>query len=199
MPAVRGWTAKALALCLTAAAAACSTAVDLPYAPAIAPTSSGPPVISGIVVTDARSERDPTYVGAIRGGYLNPLKTLVTATPIADEVRLGFERALAARGLLGRRGPDTLSITLSKLSANQLFQRVANAAFSLDLQDPAGRSVYHDVVDVEEINGTIISLDQGIFASIDDLRAIMVLTLTEAIDRALDKPGFIAAATKPGS
>ena len=53
--------------------------------------------------------------------------------------------------------------------------------------------MFEDDEDVLKIEGSIITVNSGIFASIDDLQAIVDLSLNTAIDHALDKPGFRAA------
>ena len=192
---------KRLFVLLCLLAGACTTATDLPYTPASAPFVQAAPSIAAVTVTDARVEKDPTYIGAIRGGFGNPLKTIVTAKPIADEVHTAFVAALDARHLLALGAPDTLDVRITKLSANQYANRSANAAFVLQLRDASGQVVYTDTADIERANGSFF--DNGIFASTKDLHAIMVKTMSEAIDQALDKPGFLVAtkqaATKPGS
>ncbi len=67
--------------------------------------------------------------------------------------------------------------------------------FSLVLSDRAtGRTLFSDTEDVLKIGGSLITFDAGVFASIEDLRAITALSLSQAIAQALDKPGFAAAA-----
>jgi len=43
------------------------------------------------------------------------------------------------------------------------------------------------------VGGSAITLSAGVFGSADDLRLIAQRTMSEAIDRLLDKPGFTAA------
>ena len=188
-----------LTACIGLLAAACSTtAADLAYSPSNTPPRSASATIASVAVSDERSEKDPNYVGAIRGGYGNPLKTIVSKQPIPDEVRQAFDNALRARNMLApslEPGQSlTVSVRLTKLSANQYAGRHAAAAFSLQLLR-SGQPVYADAVDVENDNGGFFSFDNGILASTDDLRALMDRTLSQAIDQALDKPGFVAAAS----
>ena len=186
---------KRLTILLGVLATACTTATDLPYTPSSAPFVQAAPAVTSVAVTDVREEKDPTYIGAIRGGYGNPLKTIVTRQPIADEVNTAFLAALDARHLLATGAPYTLTVHVTKLSANQYVKRSAHAAFDVTLRDASGRQIYADTVDTERANGSFF--DNGIFASSTDLHAIMVQTMSEAIDKALDKPGFLAA-IKPG-
>ena len=183
---------KTLACCLLfALIAGCSSPpADLAYSPTapITPQNSAP-LVAVVRVTDARDEKDPTYVGAIRGGFGNPLKTLTTTRPVGEEVRAAFEAALQARGLLGPRAPMQLDVTLTELSANQYHRREGHTALSLALVDRAtGRPVIQDKEDVLKINGSVVTFDAGVFASLDDLRAVAALSLSTAIDQALAKP-----------
>lgn len=43
------------------------------------------------------------------------------------------------------------------------------------------------------VEGSIVSFNTGVFASVDDLRAVALRTMSEAVDTLLDKPGFRAA------
>lgn len=184
---------KHLVILLALAASACSTtAVDLTYSPVVAPVVRGTPVIASVTATDGRDEKDPTYIGAVRGGVGNPVDTIVTKTPIADQVKTAFEQALTARHLLGAPGRDTLAVQVTKLSANQTIVRTANAAFRIELRDAAGRTIYSDSVDVSRSSGFVFG------ARVSDLHALGLQAMSEAIDQLLDKPGFLAA-VKPGA
>jgi hypothetical protein len=44
-----------------------------------------------------------------------------------------------------------------------------------------------------QVGGSMITLSSGIFGSVEDLRGIALSTMSQAIDRILDKPGFAAA------
>ncbi len=181
-----------LLLAALASLGACTTTADLAYHPATAPAQVGPPAIHAVSATDARKdEADPTYVGAIRGGFGNPLKTVKTSRPIADEVRAAFEQGLAARGLFGPAGRDTLSVDVVAFSANQMVGPYARAAFAIQLRDAEGRVIYRD--DVDERGYAFKFFSNGLFASPESLRAFMEEKMTAAIDQALDKPAFVAA------
>ncbi len=118
---------KSILLLLTALLAGCgTTAATLGYSPTEAPRPRAAPIVSVVTVTDARREKDPTYIGAIRGGFGNPLKTLTSARPVKDEVAAAFEAALQARNLYGPNAPAALAVTLTELSANQVARRRAH-------------------------------------------------------------------------
>ena len=147
--------------------------------------------VASVVVTDSRGE-DGHYIGTIRGGFGNPLKTIRSAGTTADAVRDAIRTALQARGWSAATG-DILVVDLTRFDVDQMARREAHAEFRVTLKNAAGQVVYQDAVQAEDINGSIISLSTGVFASPDDLSALMVQTMNEAIDRMLDKPGFRAA------
>ena len=110
------------ALLLLPLLAACGTAtVSLPYTPTAAIQPAARPTIASVAVTDGRSETNPTWLGAVRGGYGNVVKTVATARPVKDEVAAAFTSALAARGLLASSGaaPYRLDVIVNGLSVNQ--------------------------------------------------------------------------------
>ena len=182
---------------LLAGLAACSTTANLTYAPTTGIVASRAPRVASVTVTDMRDEHDPHYIGAIRGGLGNPLKTLTSTQPVKDEVTAAFTAALQARGLFGAGGSDTISVALKQLSANWYERREGHTTFDLTLSDASGRVLFQDQEDVLKIEGSVITLNAGVFASIDDLRAITMLSLNTAIDQAIDKPGFRAALGNP--
>lgn len=188
-----------LALLLLLSTAACSTtAVTLPYAPTAAVQPAARPTVAAISVTDAREERNPTWIGAIRGGYGNPLKNVTTVRPVKDEVETAFRDALAARGLLAPAGaPYRLDVAVRRLSCNQLARREGHAIFAVALVDArSSRTVYQDIAESRVVTGSIITFDAGLFASVDDLREVAIRAMNQAIDQALNKPGFIEAAQR---
>ena len=121
------------ALLLAFLAACTSKSADLAYAPTVAVTAQVVPAIASVAVIDAREEKDPNYIGAIRGGYGNPLKTLTSALPVKDEVSAAFTSALRARGLYGSGAPLTLAVTLKQLSGNWYARREGHTIFFADL------------------------------------------------------------------
>lgn len=179
---------KASVLLLVPLLAGCATSASLGYIPTEATVPQAAPLVASVSVTDAREEKDPTYIGAIRGAFGNPLKTLNSARPVKEEAEAAFVAALQVRGLYGPAAPNALQVTLMELSANQVARREGHTTFSLVLNDRAtGRPVFQDKEDVLKITGSIITLEAGVFASTDDLRAVTALSLSQAVDQALDK------------
>nr|WP_294504953.1 hypothetical protein [uncultured Rhodopila sp.] len=186
---------KALCLVLALALTACSATGALPYAATGRATPLGTvPVIGQVTATDDRGE-PPRWIGAVRGGFGNPLKVIETTDPVGDEVALAFKDALARRGIYGAPGADTqaLTVTIRKMDCSQYVRREAHADFEIVLTDHAGRTLYHDTVQVTVVEGSKLAMDVGIFGNPDDLRAVASQAMSKAIDQALDKPNFRAA------
>jgi hypothetical protein len=181
--------------------AACgSTQSSLTYAPTVAVSPAGTRgAVELAPVSNQRQtgQEDPVWIGTIRGGYGNPIRALNADRPVDQVVRQAFADGLAARGLAS--GPNApprynLAITIHAFDANQFVRREATADFSAVLTDRAtGREVWRDRHRVYQVDGSLLSLSTGVFANIEDLRAVAMRTMSEAVDVLLDKPQFRAA------
>lgn len=188
-------------LCLLLALAACSTTpVDVAYRPGAgasdSATASRPqqqqrPVVAVGAFTDQRGE-DPNWLGSIRGGFGNPLKTLTTPEPVVQVVRRAFADGLASRGLLADSGGRyTLTGTVEEFDATQMTRREATAKVLLTLKDAAtGRTILSEPFEHRVVAGSFVTLRTGVFASVDDLRDVAAQALNGAVDKALDSPVF---------
>lgn len=187
---------RALAgLFLVALLGACSTnTVELPYAATRPATAAAGLRVALGPVTDARTDNDRTWVGAVRGGYGNPLKVLRTGPPVADVVRAALADGLRQRGWLaeGAASP-AIAVTIRQLSVSRYVRLDANVELVLEVRDPGGTPVYTDTATVERVQGNILALDTGVFASSEELRVLLARSLSEALDQLLDKPGLQAA------
>jgi hypothetical protein len=182
--------------------AACGTTqTTIPYAPATQPVraAQAAPVVSIGRVTDARPNAEGSarnWVGTIRGGFGNPLKQLDTTAPVADVVRDAFRDGLAARGLLA--APDSsarhaLDVTVEQFNANQMIQRAAEARFAVTLTDPRTGAVRWRGAGTGAANSTTagsVLVGSGVFASVEELRLTAQRAMSDAVDNALDAPGF---------
>ena len=186
---------RQLALLLLPLLAACgSTTVTLPYTPTTTVQPAARPTIASVTVTDGRSETNPTWLGAVRGGYGNVMKSVTTARPVKDEVAAAFTSALAARGLLASGGaaPYRLDVTVNGLSLNQWMGSDGQAAFTVALVDArTSRTLYQDKSQAKVTAGSAFTLDNDRLAN--DLRDLGVRAMSQAIDEALDRPGFTTA------
>lgn len=183
-------------LCLSLAACG-TTQVSMPYAATATPVAVSRPVVTVAQVTDRREDgrEDANWIGTIRGGFGNPIKRLEADRPVVEVVRAAFADGLAARGMLapgaGRYGLD---VEVLEFKSDQLARREATVEFRVTLR-PAGGGAPVLVVQerANQVGGSAITLAAGVFGSLDDLRAIALSTMSEAVDRVLNRPDFIAA------
>lgn len=171
--------------------------VELTYA-ALASAAQGEPSIALGDVTDGR-EHDRTWLGAIRGGFGNPLKVLHTQGPVSDAVGAAVRDGLAARNLGASDGARyRLNVHVVQFDCNQYVRREAHIELQLRLVDAATGAVVHELsADVDQVEGSVLSLATGIFASPEQLRALANAVLQSAVDQALDDADFRAALARP--
>jgi hypothetical protein len=182
---------------LTFSGAACTTSrVAVGYKPSGAPAvSSSQGLVEVGAFADKRGEPS-NWLGAIRGGFGNPLKNLESDEPVSDVVTHAFADGLKARGLLASAGGGryALSGTIRGLACDQMARREASADLQVVLRDTAtGQEVLSKGYKAENIEGSVLSLKTGVFASVEDLRVLIEKTLQQAVDSALDDPAFRAA------
>lgn len=154
--------------------------------------------VTAVTVTDRRGEPDPTWYGAIRGGYANPLKTLHADAPIAVTVRDAFVAALAVRGIAvdpNARAPS-VSVTVAEFEADRVARSEVKIRFDVTVADASGRQVYEQEAVADPVSGSVWDT-VGIFADPKDLQALAQTTMDQTIDQALDAPGFQAAIRLP--
>ncbi len=184
------------------AMAACgATQAPMGYTPTVTiqPAATARPVlqVAPQVINERRTGRDdPTWIGTIRGGYGNPLKALHAPEPVDQVVRKAFADGLAARGLsaTGTSSPYTLAGAIHQFDANQYIRREATADFSVVVTERAsGREVWRGREKVYIVDGSILSLGVGVFASVEDLQRVALQAMNQAVDKLLDKPELRAA------
>ena len=173
----------------------CSTyRVDMDYKPP--PRSrgfpnQGPGVVAVGTFTDAR-DADADWLGAIRGGFGNPLKKLRTEGPAVAVVADIFRTALVARGLLSEEPGDyRLSGSLTRLNCNELMRSEAHAAVGIVVVDVStGQDVLRKEYAAERTAG---GTGGGVFSSVHALRQLLEDVTSELVDQVLDDPDFEAA------
>jgi hypothetical protein len=119
----------ALALLL----AACGTTpVAMNYQTAgVMPFATSTPAVTVAGFVDSRGE-PANWLGAIRGGFGNPLKTLETQEPVAKMVQMAFADGVRARSR-GQNGRNPVEVrgTVRKLDCSQYVRREAHAIIEL--------------------------------------------------------------------
>lgn len=177
-------------LLLVACGCTSTTSVGLRYTapPTIArATTASAKVMPGTFI-DQRGE-PATWLGAIRGGYGNPLKNLESDRPVAELVKAAFVDGLRARGIdvEGAGAAYQLGGVIRKLDCNQYVRREANVEIDVSVVEVAtGQQRFTRTYNAANIDGSILSLSTGIFASVEDLRVLTEKTLRDAVDAALD-------------
>lgn len=167
-----------------------------PSSPVASATAPGPVARVAEVQNNRHTGReDPAWIGTIRGGYGNPLKAIQADRPVADVVRTAMNDALAARGWLAAQDPKVeVIVTIAEFDANRYARSEATVALEVRLRDRAsGRDIWRHAERVYNLEGSILAVDTGIFASTAELHALMLRTMNEAIDKILNRPDFAAA------
>jgi len=187
-----GRRALLVAVLLAASALACTTTVPLRYQPVAGyqPPNPPTPLISIGELHNERPEHGSDWLGAIRGGFGNRLKTLRLEQPVVSVVGDAFADGLRARNLYAEpgQGKYVLEGTIVKLDCSEYFNLEAHAHLDLRLLDAATRvEVFSSPFRVDQ---TEAGLGAGIFGSVETLRVLAERTLRELVDRALDDPGL---------
>lgn len=189
-------------LLLIGLSACVSTDVDLPYRPGPSMVQREPsPIVTVGPFTDER-KFEANYLGSIRGGYGNPLKRLRTAEPVAEIVRQQFADGLKWRGLLATSvdAPYTLSGVVKQFDCNQVARREAHAKILVNVTETASqRLLMSRLFTADQVTGSMITFDAGIFASTEDLRALANEVLQRVVDEALDSAEFQRIIARPAA
>lgn len=167
--------------------------VTLTYA---APESvqRGEPTIVFGEVRNSR-ERGENWLGAIRGGYGNPLKVLVTEQPVHEVVAQAVREGLAARGLAAESGPHRLNLHVLRFDCNQFIPKDAHIIIAITLVDAqSDATLFENTYQVDRVGPGI---GGGIFTPVEPLRALANSAMQMVIDQALDDPNFRTALAQP--
>jgi uncharacterized lipoprotein YajG len=176
----------------------CSTTRgSLTYSPAVAVVPADQGLFTHVAVgsfVDQRGET-ATWIGAIRGGYGNPLKVLEVAPSVSAAVQDAFTAGLRARGFAVSGGTSyQISGVIKKLDCSQYVRREAHVEIEVDVFDNStGKQIFSRTYTADSLEGSLVSLKTGVFASEADLRAVAQKTLAQVIDKALDDTAFRSA------
>lgn len=181
---------------LTATLTGCSThLIDLDYANS-GISSKREATIANVTVIDRRGT-DTNWLGAIRGGYGNRLKTLRTSTSTDVAIRGVYESALSENGILSRdtNAPYALNVTINKFDCSYYFNREAHSNLEISVTRKSNNEIIlrknYKSDDVEPGVGA------GIFGSVETLAELAEKSLSNAINKMLLDPEFINAIEKP--
>lgn len=188
---------RLLAVALAGMLAACgTTSVGLKYS-ADATVAKASPTAPPLIVGNFSDDRGKpaNYLGAIRGGFGNPLKTLESDRPVGELVNTAFADGLRARGATVDTGTAQHQIvgTIKRLDCSQLVRREAHVEIDVAVIDKAGQRRFSKTYNASTVAGAVVAVDTGVFASVEDLRVVLEKTLRETVDKALDDPQLRAA------
>jgi len=160
-----------------------------------ASASGGAPAVSAGSFVDQRGE-PPNWLGAIRGGYGNPLKTLDVNTSVSSIVQTAFSDGLQARGFKSSGSAKAYQVAgvIKKLDCSQYVRREAHAEIEVSVYDaPGAKALFTKTYAADNLDGSLLALNVGVFASVDTLRALAEKTLDELVDKALDDSALRSA------
>ena len=140
---------------------------------------------------------DSRWLGAIRGGYGNVLKKLLTDEPTSAIVRAAFVAALAVRKI--PEGTPTARVaiegTIIKLDCSYYFNREAHAHLQVNVVSLPARTVIFS--QSYRTDNTESGIGAGIFGDPTHLAQFEQNTLNQTIDKVFADPAFTAALTNP--
>ncbi|MDO8926469.1 MAG: YajG family lipoprotein [Sideroxyarcus sp.] len=186
----------AVVLCLAILTGCSTTSVGLKYGVSAGdkPGKYEVPVlpVSVGVFTDKRHD-SPTWLGAVRGGFGNPLKTLESSQPVSNVIQTAYIDALKAKGVtIDAAAPLQISGTILDLNCTQMAHREATAMIEVTVAEQStGKIRLTQKYSAKNINDS--GTARGVFASVEDLRLILEKTMREVVDKTLADSAFIAA------
>jgi len=152
------------------------------------------PLINTIIVSDERGT-DKNWLGAIRGGYGNRLKTLRTEESTDSVVKKMYEDALNKSKLLSTSidSPYAIKVVITKYDCSYYMNREAHAHVNISLIDNSTSTIrFSKSYKTDEVE---TGVGAGIFGSVDTLRALAETAMNNTIDKALSDEEFINALT----
>ncbi len=194
-------SAKAVALAAMLVLAGCGARVlPLTYTGPPNPVRRSGSVQVGASV-DQRRDHDPTWYGAIRGGFGTPLKVLRSDVPVSQVAAKAFSDALAARGMLAPgKGRFEIQLTVTRFEASRYVRLEAHAGHP---RPGGGNGVgpcrLRGGRPGQQGKRQSSRADDGIFASPNELSDLMATALSEAADKIVEDPGFRRAVGDPGA
>ncbi|WP_426415231.1 hypothetical protein [Aestuariirhabdus sp. LZHN29] len=155
---------------------------DIDYTDRGVVVAGAEPVINRVEVMDERGT-DPHWLGAIRGGFGNRLKTLRTEDKTEVVVQVAYTEALKRSGLFTESdsAPYRLQVVLTKFDCSYYFNREAHAHAEVALIDNrTSRKVYSRSYRTDEVEPGV---GAGIFGDVETLRALAETAMTKNINK----------------
>ena len=169
----------------------CSTRmVQLKYTSQQAATVvTGVTPVKAVLVKDQRKD-DPDWLGAVRGGYGNPLKTLKVRDSVAAQYQEALIDALQRRGLYGKADGAglRLTVTIQRLDSIYIMNQEVNVEVTYSLIDETGAKKFENTAKThkeEKASGL------GIAANMDSFQAFTEKAIYDNIDKLVSDPGLL--------
>jgi len=142
--------------------------------------------------TDERGE-DSDWLGDLKGGPGNSVKTLRTGKPIKEMVEAAFADALRVRNMLGTKEDSKVAIEgkIMRFDCNYYVNREAHAYLRVNVVALPSRALLFSNVYRTDKNEW--GLASGMLGEPYQLAGLAQTTLNETIDKALSDPRFIEA------
>lgn len=187
-------TSRFALIIVAALSSGCSThTVGLAYRPAVAPTPAASKPSVTVSVGDFTDNRhEPSHwIGAIRGGYGNALKTLETDKPVSELVKEAFKQALVARSIYSDAGQVVLSGWIDKLDGDQYARKEATVQLRVIVADrQARRELLNRPASANKIEGSAMTIRSGVFGSVEELQSLIERVLSQTVDEFVDSSAF---------
>jgi hypothetical protein len=154
------------------------------------------PSINEVIVSDERGT-ESDWLGAIRGGYGNRLKTLRTEESTDIVVDSMYTDALIKSGLYTKSedAPYSLKVKITKFDCSYYWNREAHAYVDVSLINNLTSSTkFSKTYKTDKVEG---GAGAGIFGSVDSLRNLAENTMNKSIDKMLMDSEFIKSLAPP--
>lgn len=171
--------------------AGCATQTDLAPDAVRAAT----PLIAEVRVLDHRAQW-PKQLATVDGPDGKPLKYAFVLPSVADGVNDAVRAALSARNELAPPGEGRydMEVTIVDLAAEQVVERQAQADLLIRVVDRrTHRTAYSTRVATDLRGGNYLAQDNALFGDTAPLAQDARAALANAIDRTLDRGGFLLA------
>jgi uncharacterized lipoprotein YajG len=152
--------------------------------------SSSSGAVTAGAFADSRGE-GPKWLGAIRGGYGNPLKVLEADTSVSTLVQGAFAEGLKARGASTTAAKKyEVRGDIRKLDCSQYVRREAHGVIEITVMDSrTGAERFRRSYSADKVDDSN-AMSSGAFGSVEDLRRVAEQVLRQIVDKVLDDPAF---------
>lgn len=155
------------------------------------------PSINEVIVSDDR-DTESNWLGAIRGGYGNVLKTLRTEEPTDIVVDKMYTDALMKSGIYDESidAPYSLKVKITKFDCSYYWNREAHAYVDVSLVDNSTSNIkFSKSYKTDQVDP---GAGAGIFGDVDTLRDLAESTMNETVDKMLTDSEFIKSLSHTG-